>query len=554
MFEDVVYKSEIAVCEAMENCLNKAEQIIEYAGIGEASDEYVMELFDIFMEATDRRKKADEIDEYMRKHNWGDVNANSSAKKKKAHQIRNFLIMQDFDPKTETIKSSDGKRRIKFNMNGLSNKFTSGPNKSISADSLHSGSNINKYLNYSINHEKGHEQFLADGRAAKWNDTNTPEDKSERGIKHIDETKAAGKIVGLHDDGRYLTNFKKQSPEELEADLHAAKNARVRTKYAGRKRAVKRSGATRNFTDKEIDKKYERMQTVIDLMGEMYSYEEQDLVDEKSKYETLTRIKETINSIQPLFDSVSYTQKDDQYIITCNSKLIKNLSTMREFIITNKTDFMNKTNLHAYNNMLESVKTDCDRIKEIKKILMDIKSDPDCEYDVSSYLSEIEWYENQLKNHKETLSKILSENPNIGKDMSYIYNICNALQMLYMTFKSGQNVSNTNNTTTISTNEFNAKTIKHDIVNISDKLKHRKYSMIDNYLKLNKENYDIIAKGKTFKHRFQRMQRLTYPYRSKELDDSTQMRHDFVKKYVHEYFIEFMEDYFSYENVFLCDD
>ena len=59
MFEEVLYKSEIAVCEAMENCLNKAEQIIEYAGIGDASDEYVMELFDIFMEATDRRKKAE---------------------------------------------------------------------------------------------------------------------------------------------------------------------------------------------------------------------------------------------------------------------------------------------------------------------------------------------------------------------------------------------------------------------------------------------------------------------------------------------------------------
>ena len=543
----------------MENCLNKAEQIIEYAGIGDASDEYVMELFNIFMEATDRRKKADEIDEYMRKHNWGDVNANSSAKKKKAHQIRNFLIMQDFDPKTGTIKSSDGKRRIKFNINGTSDTF-SPSTYSIRADSLHSGANINKDLNFSINHEKGHEQFLADGRSDRWLDNNIPEDKSERGIKHIDAAKVQGKDINPHDDGTYMTRYKKQSPEEIEADLHAAKNARVRTKYAGRKRAVKRSGATRNMTDKEISKSYKRMQIAIDLMGEMYSLEEEKIVDVKPQYETITRIKEMLNSIQSLFDSVSFTQKDDQYVITCDSKLIKNLSTICEFIDRNKIGFLNYNNnnpmaKYSYRDMLECIKDDCDKIKKIKKIVMDIKSDPDSEYDVSPYLSEIELYENQLKNHKENLSEILSENPNIGKDMSNIYDVCNSMKMLYMAFKSSQNVSNKNNVTTIVTNESNADEIKYKIKSISKTLEHRKYAMIiDNYLKLNKENYDIIANGKTFKHRFQRMQRLTYPYRSKELDDSTQMRHDFVKKYVHEYFIEFMEDYFSYENVFLCDD
>jgi chromosome segregation ATPase len=60
-----------------------------------------------------------------------------------------------------------------------------------------------------------------------------------------------------------------------------------------------------------------------------------------------------------------------------------------------------------------------------------------------------------------------------------------------------------------------------------------------------KEKYDKAKKDLEKKIR-DRMREL----KDTKPNESTQMRHDFVKKYVHECFEEFMSEYYSYENVF----
>lgn len=60
-----------------------------------------------------------------------------------------------------------------------------------------------------------------------------------------------------------------------------------------------------------------------------------------------------------------------------------------------------------------------------------------------------------------------------------------------------------------------------------------------------KKEYDKARKAieKIYKDRMRRLKDV-------KPNESTQMRHDFVKKYVHECFEEFMSEYYSYENVF----
>jgi hypothetical protein len=60
-----------------------------------------------------------------------------------------------------------------------------------------------------------------------------------------------------------------------------------------------------------------------------------------------------------------------------------------------------------------------------------------------------------------------------------------------------------------------------------------------------KKEYDKASKDLEKKIR-DRMRKL----KDTKPNESTQMRHDFVKKYVHECFEEFMSEYYSYENVF----
>jgi len=96
------------------NNINKGIMMYEY---GDPSG--LLQLYDIYCEATDRSKKAEIIENWMKANNYGDPHGKNPSKAKKAMRMRNFLIQHDFDPETETIaipgiKPNDPPRRIKF--------------------------------------------------------------------------------------------------------------------------------------------------------------------------------------------------------------------------------------------------------------------------------------------------------------------------------------------------------------------------------------------------------------------------------------------------------
>ena len=349
-------ESAIETCLSMQSYIDKLYSILEYCDDEEYVDDLISEAYEIYLEATQRRKKADEIDDFMKKNNLGDINAVNPKKRKQARQLRNTLLQHDFKPGYEEVVGKDGylhKRpagtirsdidptnpniarneikdtirwdpsilprqkdesfwtrekkidkefkkhgsdyakkygriKLRFDNNRFYNdEHNNRSNNSNEENAHYKGENLldkrfikgdvrginmpsskfrkagyNKEFNQILSHEKAHDVFNLTGQSYNWRDRWKPENKNERGIKAIDEAKARGKKIHSHDDGTYLTADydqevgTKQSPEELEADLHAAKTARIRTKYAGRKRAVKRSGATRNLTDNEIKKHY----------------------------------------------------------------------------------------------------------------------------------------------------------------------------------------------------------------------------------------------------------------------------------------------------------
>jgi len=537
-------QSEDNVVEAMLSCLDKADMMLEYAGYGnDALDEYVSEMFDMFMEATVRRKKADEIDAYMKKHNWGDVNAKSPAAAKKARALRNFLIMQDFDPKTNTIKSDAEGHRVKFNINNAEGSQYSPYAKSINIE------NRNKHQTervLTLQHEKGHNKFDVTGQSDHWQ---RGEDPNERGIKHIRQAIDSGKNINTHDDGSYMmpgqTGFfgiggggPKKNPEEIEADLHAAKTARVRTKYAGRKRAVKRSGATRGVTSKEIERWYVDMQKSMEMGRMSIDYE----------------IKQNYKIIQ----SLKFIDKFKEAVVK-----IKSGKQLYQYL---------KSVINTYGNFYDSIDKLIrnERASVNDELLENIERLEDLMHDKDNAEHDIEFYKKRVDSDK----KDLEENPNrswlkhyieegtaeINKAMSKINDILKEIKSYAEVRKSSLYKLRAFNRILISKYEsFDTEfeeLSEYTREKYSDTLEKLKQNLnlfdeVKNFISSNdklvqyKEKYDKAKKDleKEFKYRM-RILKDTKP------NESTQMRHDFVKKYVHECFEEFMSEYYSYENVF----
>lgn len=101
------------MCDILQN-INKAIVMYEY---GDSSK--LCQLYDVFLESTDRFKKAAAIENWMKTNNYGDPHGNNPSKAQKAMRMRNYLIQHDFDPVTETIAvpgttPNSPPRRMKF--------------------------------------------------------------------------------------------------------------------------------------------------------------------------------------------------------------------------------------------------------------------------------------------------------------------------------------------------------------------------------------------------------------------------------------------------------
>ena len=539
--EMMIQQSEDNVGEAMLSCLDKADMMLEYVGYGnDALDEYVSEMFELFMEATARRKKADEIDAYMKKHNWGDVNAKTPAQAKKARALRNFLIMQDFDPSDGTIKSTDGKRRIKFNVNGERSRYVlndNGQRIELDEDRRKRLGQVDKH--FITNHEKGHEQFHNHGievydkdskkhQFVSYSDDWTyHEDENERGIKHIKDAKAKGKQINSHDDGSYRTAWDvENSPEELEADLHAAKTTRVRTKYAGRKRAVKRSGATRHLTDKEIENVYKNLQKFMNKPDD----------DRKQKIEKAKQLLDWIAKINELYPKIYNDLK--QFPSKMNSKeYLNNLYKCCESLydLTRKFDmnsFQSMTDGSSYYHDLMCVKQFAQAIERTKVTgtqNVDKKLQK-LEYELKRYQKQlndlVEKYKNSKINIETSAGRVIAQLKSTSFDLKE--------------FIRGKIKETTENFREGGERQFFDK-ITSEFSDDRDMIINTLNETVERLSKIS----DVKLQEKKLKKKWKEWELTNY-----ETDDSTQMRHDFVKKYVHECFEEFMMDYYSFENVF----
>lgn len=507
----LIQQSEDNVMEAVLQCLDKADMMLEYVGYGnDALDEYVSEMFELFMEATARRKKADEIDEYMRKHNLGDVNSKNPNKAKTARSMRNFLIMHDFDPKTGTVKSTDGKRRIQLQFNS-DNSFHRGDMSGIDLIALEK--DIKKAhqadKHFIMNHEKGHEHFAHDGSATKWNDQLN---ENERGIKHIKAAKEAGKKISSHDDGSYITRGGHDSPEELEADLHGFKNTRIRTKYAGRKRAVKRSGATRSVTDKEIEKVF----VTMDKFAEKPFFDPSLTKDLKEMRSALIKIRDAYSSVCEILRNGQISKKcsaaGDLSKATGDFSLYLRKTELRDisFIIEDYYRSLNKVDRLLY---------------AIKRIKSKTELSEEDERELSRISNLLESYQKKVNDIKEHYGDRGIGETDGDRTIKLIHDYYHLLNIYEDRDKKEYNEA--------LTKFLNDKTkniqMMDTMINVIGDITSPEY--------LRKQLKDALKEWKTnmVKHK---------------MHDSTQMRHDFVKKYVHECFEEFMLDYYSYENVF----
>lgn len=508
--EMLIQQTEYNVGEAMLSCLDKADMMLEYVGYSnDALDEYVSEMFELFMEATARRKKADEIDAYMRKRNLGDVNSKNPNKAKTARSMRNFLIMHDFDPSTGTVKSTDGKRRIRLTFNA-DGSFHRG-NSFGGYDEIALEKDIKKFhqadKHFTINHEKGHEHFAHDDSSKKWTDQL---DENERGIKHIKAAKEAGKKISSHDDGSYLTKDEHDSPEELEADLHGVKNTRIRTKYAGRKRAVKRSGATRSINDNEIEKVF----VTMDKLASKPTIPESEFKNYRDMCSCLIKIRDAYSLVCKNLRSGQATPKNCEGIRTLRDK------------IDNFSWYLNNVQHKRISDIVDDYYRSLNFIDEILDEIKRIKSKTELSELDERTLSNIN---DLLEEYREKVNNIKEHHKDIEKSGgARIIKIRHDISYLSSTLKRDETKYNELLTKFLN-DETNNKQLMNELIDMLTEL----------------TDPEIIRKN--FKDDLKDWKKNMLKHK---MSDSTQMRHDFVKKYVHECFEEFMMDYYSYENVF----
>jgi hypothetical protein len=504
MIQEDVFNSDIDVSVALESYLDKVCTMLEYAGYTNYADDLIAEMFDIYLEATDRRKKADEIDKYLTDKGIVDAKSKTPHEAKKARQVRNFLMTQDFDPKTETIKSDhkdkNGKSpRIDLKLND---------NKDYSSSEIENLIGLtNKTLKgkaanraFITTHEKGHDLFSRDGRSAQWAKGNRDDydNKNERGIKFINKAIDSGKKINDHDNGEYITTYNGgngYSPEELEADLHASKTARVRTKYAGNKKAVKRSGATRNLNDTEIDKFY------------IYLYK-------------LTKMP--LQNIEAIYKSTLRTIKDCKQCIEMSSIIDEIRNTNPNEIDADKYISIIKNYDNYIKDTIKGMVRDIKLYEQfgsnIKKLETEIKN-----YDKSNDKTNNQQLEH-LKEQLEIVNMIYSGyETNSNFNESYIYTYINRIYDYLKTIKSGGS--------TVIPKLPDPELLRKNINNLIKTIENKKSRAVEIKKKL--DECDKI------------LRKWHYDNRNLKPDESTQMRHDFVKQYLHEYFIEFVTEYYS---------
>lgn len=502
---NVVEEVNMLVVESMMNVIDKHEMIIECDN--ETLDEMFMESMEWFLESKNRerdRTPRNDIAKWMDEHGYWVTSKNDSKRKKECNRMYHFLQQWDFDPKTETIKtdiklSNGSNKRIKLNIDKAKHKWD--------LASLNDGNAWydpeDKAITMGSKTLKGKQ---TDSQITGKHEEGHADDDVKRGTKG--HRKDINKIKGQYSkliDGKPYVNYHDKKPNEGYADAYAVMHARKRTKDWGKNKE------TRPLNRSEVEGSFKRMAN--SLAGVMDT-----VTAAKSKvYGTISDLQEFLDK-----DWADYNVniRDIREIIKLQHEYDKRMEGFDKAIEQigdklNDPQYTIDNISRKYNQLRELERTmkNMDKgyaIKDIEKEYYEVKATIDI-------LSNSSLYNMNSEDTKNKVGKDITEKLKLHsfKEKGYI-------KAYSMEFKIDRKLAD---------KIFNTKDITEEKA-ISMAKEHYKPSIKQWIAKLEKTLETLDEYDRTGKH-------------MKDL--STQIRYEFAKQFVKEYFAELFDDMYIAE-------
>lgn len=498
----VIMESSLSVLDAMMSLIDKNNTINEYSENSSFSDIFLESMM-IFMESKNRERDKtprDEIAKWMESNGYWYTGDNPK-KKKECNRMYHFLQQHKFDPKTETYESDiddgkGGKKRIKLAIDYDDSEFE--PNRSIHNPALKDNAWYSTYTkgisigSPTLKGKQQNSQFTLKHEEghANHHDKQPPRNQNISNVKNaarqfIDDTKRSGQFINSHDD----------NSEELYADLYSAKHSKIRTKGAGENHGQ----TTRNFNKKDVEKAFNKISHTI-------KESTANLSDTKEYYDRLIKDLEVLRDSK--INECSTFRKFD----------IGSPGAMNKFSGIFKSDDASKfiSYIDDLSDLIDDIKSNKYHISKAKYELDQIKSDGN---DVSSKQKEID--------------KLIELQTELIDELQLCQKRLNRFKK-----RRGFDISQS---TVLNIERIITKYRGIHLKDIPEQDKKVVQDFLDSVLipKLNKRIEDIeteITSAKKLRETIET-----------DMEHSTKMRFDFVKKFVKEYFEELYDEYIYYD-------
>ena len=500
--KSITMESSLSVMDTMINLIDKNNVITEYTENDDITD-IIMESMMIFMESKNRdrdKTPRNEISKWMEKKGYWYTGDNPK-KKKECMRMYHFLQQHKFDPKDETyesdIESDNGKRkRIKLAIDYDDSDPDSNPNKNIRNSELKDNawySRATKSISIGspmMKNKQQLSQFILKHEEGHANDHDKQqsEDKNIKNIKNaanqfLNDTKKTGQFVNSHDT----------DSAELYADLYGAKHSKIRTKGAGEKHGQ----TTRNFKRKDVEKAFNKLSH---MLNESTDY----LSNCKRFYDNLIDNLEGLGHLE--MNKYSNFRNFD---IGSPSAMIK----FRGIFISNNESDEFISFIDDISELIDDIKMNKYKVSKAKDELIKLKTD---EKDISAKQKEID---ELIEIQSELIEELQS----------------NRKSLIKFKDRTGFNISHS---TVLNIERIITKYRGTKMKDIPEQDKKIVQDFLDNTImpKINKRLDEIEFETKSAKKLKETI--------GKGMEHSTKMRHDFVKKFIKEYFEALYDDYY----------
>lgn len=498
-----IQEADMAVLESMMHIIDKREMFVECNN--DTLDEMFMESMEWFLESKNRerdRTPRNDIAKWMDENGyWYD--GDNPKKKKECNRMYHFLQQWKFDPKTETIEtdiklSNGSNKRIKFNIDKAEHKWDQNDLDRGNAwynsenDDISIGSKTLKGQQIGSQIIGKHEEGHADDIGVK---------RGTKGHRN-DVNKVKGQHSKFISNKPYMNNGHDERSEEGYADAYAVMHAKKRTKNWGKNKE------TRPFKRSEVEEHFKRM---ADRLGDVEN--------------TVAKaIKETDKSILLLKESLFYGWDDKNIdvrdignIIKLQKEYNKQMDGFEKAIenIGDKLkdpDYFDRSFTAKYNKMQElknkirSTDGEIKDIENIEKEYYELKATVKLLSNSRLYDMDAEDSKNQFKKTIDNHIKLYSR-----KDKGYIN--YKGKNDYIIDRKLAEKIFNTKDITEekalIMAKEYYEPSIRRWISKLEDTLKE-----LEEYKRTGKHMKDLAS----------------------------QMRYEFAKQFVKEYFAELFDD------------